>query len=389
MWKTVKLGEICNFEGGSQPPKKEFVYEPAKGYLRFLQIRDFKTDKNITYIPIAKKNRLCAEDDILIGRYGASVGKILNGLSGAYNVALMKTIPNEELISKGWLYAYLTSTLFQHPLVEVSSRSAQNGFSKDDINGFDVPLPPLAEQQRIVAKLDAAFSEIDTAIAAAEKSAENANDMFTTYLSNVFKAEKDGWFEGSIEDVCTIKSGTSVKVELEKSDGDIPYLKVADMNLKENADEVVTSSRFLNADDIGKNRIIEVGSTIFPKRGGAIMTNKKRIISVPICADLNIMSVCPNRTLRPKLLFYYFLNVDMKQLGSGSSIPQINNYDIQPLPISFPQSIAEQDELISKFDELLKYTTHLCEIFQKKKTEFGALQSSLLAAELTQQSEAA
>ena len=90
MWKTVKLGDVCDFQGGSQPPKKEFVFEPQEGYVRFLQIRDFKSDKNVTYIPIAKKNRLCNTDDILIGRYGASVGQILRGLEGAYNVALMK-----------------------------------------------------------------------------------------------------------------------------------------------------------------------------------------------------------------------------------------------------------------------------------------------------------
>ena len=45
----------------------------------------------------------CEEDDILIGRYGASVGKILTGLSGAYNVALMKTKPNQDLINKKFL----------------------------------------------------------------------------------------------------------------------------------------------------------------------------------------------------------------------------------------------------------------------------------------------
>ena len=47
MWKNVKLGEVCDFKGGSQPPKKEFVYKPKEGYVRFLQIRDFKSDKNI------------------------------------------------------------------------------------------------------------------------------------------------------------------------------------------------------------------------------------------------------------------------------------------------------------------------------------------------------
>lgn len=162
-WKTDLLGDICDFQGGSQPPKKEFLHEPREGYVRFIQIRDFKSDKNITYIPVSKKNRLCQEDDILIGRYGASVGQILRGLAGAYNVALMKTKPNKTIISKGWLYAYLNSPLFQQPLMRASSRSAQNGFSKNDISSFEVPLPPLEEQKNLIARLDEIFEQIDIA----------------------------------------------------------------------------------------------------------------------------------------------------------------------------------------------------------------------------------
>ena len=55
-YKIVKLGEICDFQGGSQPPKSNFIFEPKKDYIRFIQIRDFKSDKNFTYIPISKKN---------------------------------------------------------------------------------------------------------------------------------------------------------------------------------------------------------------------------------------------------------------------------------------------------------------------------------------------
>ena len=87
-WQTKKLGEISDFEGGSQPPKSNFIHEPKKGYVRFLQIRDFASDKYITYIPDSKKNRHCDENDILLGRYGASVGKILINKKGAYNVAV-------------------------------------------------------------------------------------------------------------------------------------------------------------------------------------------------------------------------------------------------------------------------------------------------------------
>lgn len=159
--KLKRLGEIAEFEGGSQPPKSNFIYEKRKGYVRFLQIRDFRSSKNLTYIPIDPKNRICVKSDILIGRYGASVGKILSGLEGAYNVALMKVIPKSEIVNRDFLYYYLLSNAFQEKLLNISDRSAQNGFSKEDIGSFYVALPTLEKQGEIVEKLDSAFAEID------------------------------------------------------------------------------------------------------------------------------------------------------------------------------------------------------------------------------------
>jgi len=158
-WPISRLGDVCNFQGGSQPPKSQFQYAPANGRVRFLQIRDFASDKNVTFIPESKKNRLCEADDIMLGRYGASVGKVLTGLAGAYNVALIKTIPDETRIHKRYLYHYLTSPAFQSPLRQIAARSAQDGFSREDINPFPLPLPPLPDQSRAVEMLDTAEVE--------------------------------------------------------------------------------------------------------------------------------------------------------------------------------------------------------------------------------------
>ncbi len=152
-WAMKKLGDICDFEGGSQPPKSNFVYEPKKGYLRFLQIRDFGSDKYVTFIPMSKKNRQCVDTDIMIGRYGASVGKILSGKAGAYNVALMKAIPDLAQLERDFVYYYLTSGAFQEPLKKVAARSAQNGFSKEDIYGFAVPVPSISEQRKVIQQI--------------------------------------------------------------------------------------------------------------------------------------------------------------------------------------------------------------------------------------------
>lgn len=388
MWKTVKLGDVCDFQGGSQPPKKEFVYEEQKGYVRFIQIRDFKSDKNLTYIPVSNKNRLCSRDDIFIGRYGASVGQILKGLKGAYNVALMKTIPNEEFISKGWLFAYLNSSLFQKPLKEVSSRSAQNGFSKDDISSFELPLPPLPEQQRIVAKLDAAFAEIDETKKIASSAADSANQLFKKKLSSIFLTSRSGWHNTTIVNCCQLKSGNTINKALEKTEGELPYLKVADMNLASNVNGVITSSRFVSKADISDKALIKKGSVIFPKRGGAIATNKKRLTLTDICADLNIMSVYPQASLIPELLYYFFKNIDMAMLGSGSSIPQINNYDIEPLLISYPVDKREQLNLANKLKDIEHETERLATTYQCKVAELIKLKSAILLKEL-QSSEAA
>lgn len=187
-WSILPLGRVSDFEGGSQPPKSEFSLEPKPGYVRLLQIRDFKSDKHAVYIAPTNKTRMCNADDIMIGRYGASVGQIHRGKAGSYNVALIKTIPDPSTIDRDYFYYYLTSDLFQARLASVADRSAQAGFSKEDISSFPVPVPPLAEQKRIVAILDEAFEGIDKAIANTEKNLANANELFESYLASKFDA---------------------------------------------------------------------------------------------------------------------------------------------------------------------------------------------------------
>jgi type I restriction enzyme S subunit len=158
-WPTKALGEICEFQGGSQPPKSTFIYAARKGYVRFLQIRDFASEKHITFIPQSEKNRLCREEDIMLGRYGASVGKVLTGRAGAYNVALMKAVPNLVILDRTFFYYYLTSGAFQDRLTKVAARSAQDGFSKEDIYGFPVPVPSIREQRLVIEGLTSLSEE--------------------------------------------------------------------------------------------------------------------------------------------------------------------------------------------------------------------------------------
>ncbi|REL39139.1 restriction endonuclease subunit S [Rhodohalobacter sp. SW132] len=162
---------------------------------------------------------------------------------------------------------------------------------------------------------------------------------------------RDGWDEINLIDVVNLKSGTTVSKKLEQEFGDIPYLKVADMNLPENEHSVTTSSRHLNKNDIQPSKILPVGTVIFPKRGGAIATNKKRVLKTPACVDLNIMGVIPHDNILSQYLFYYFLSFDLLDISNGSSIPQINNYSFEDLKINLPKNTKEQKRIVAILDE--------------------------------------
>lgn len=201
-WKIKKLGEVCDFQGGSQPPKDEWISEPREGYVRMLQIRDFTQKRSSDIEFVKKSNRLkyCQETDILLGRYGASVGKVLTGLAGAYNVAIIKTMPDETLIDRSFFKYFLLSPHFQDFLQHASKmRAAQAGFSKEDIQDYLVFVPPLSEQKRIVAELDLLSEVIAKKREQLTQLDALAQSLFYTMFGDPITNEK-GWEKAPLKE---------------------------------------------------------------------------------------------------------------------------------------------------------------------------------------------
>ena len=367
-WKIVALGELCDILDSKRKPITKRDRTPGKyPYYGATGIQDFV------------EGFLFDEPLVLVGEDGAKWASgektafAIKGKCWVNNHAHVLR-PNRALLNDNWLVHFLVHS----DLSPFVSGLTVPKLNQGSLREIPIPLPPLPEQHRIVALLDEAFNGIATARANAEKNLHNARALFESHLQSVFTQRGEGWIERSIGDICTLKSGTSVGVSLEKAKGEIPYVKVSDMTYAGNETEIVSSSRFLDMADVGKNAVFPAGTTIFPKRGGAILTNKKRLTALPICADLNIMGVIPSGNLHPRLLYYYFLNVDMRLIGSGSSIPQINNYDIAPLKISFPETQDEQEAILQILDNLSAETQRLESLYQRKLAALDALKQSLL-----------
>lgn len=187
---AVSLADNIQFVGGSQPPKSSFSYKMKNGFVRLIQIRDYKSDKHVVYIDENSTKKFCTKDDIMIGRYGPPIFQILRGLEGAYNVALMKAIPDEKIIMKDYLYYFLMNGRIQNYIISISQRSAgQSGVNKKALEAYEIAIPPMDEQQRIVNKIKAAIPKIAETRKLVNQNLEHLKALKSSLLDKAFKGE--------------------------------------------------------------------------------------------------------------------------------------------------------------------------------------------------------
>jgi type I restriction enzyme, S subunit len=382
-WGIKKLGEVCSFQGGSQPAKSEFVYEKREGYVRFLQIRDFKSDKNITYIPESPKNRYCGDDDILLGRYGASVGKVLTNKTGAYNVAVMKTIPSKKFLFKRYLFFYFTSKDFQNRLEVVSSRSAQNGFSKSDIFDFPILVPPLPQQKQIVATLDKVFAAIDTAKANAEQNLQNAKELFESYLQNVFENKGDDWELKKMSDLFDVKSSKRVHKTDWKGDG-VPFYRAREVvKLAQNG--TVDNDLFIS-EELYEEFTKDKGA---PKEGDIIISAVGTLGQCYLVKssdkfyfkDASVLWFENTSSVDTRYIEYAFKSdsiikqVMNKSMGATVGTLTISRAKIIQIPLP---PLPEQKQIVNKLDSISAETKKLEAIYTQKIADLEEMKKSVL-----------
>jgi type I restriction enzyme S subunit len=184
-FRALPLGEAVDFIGGAQPAKSNFLYEDGPDRIRFVQIRDFRTDKYRTYVPKALAKRPFAAHDVMIGRYGPPVFQIFRGLSGTYNVALMKATPRMHLTSD-FIYYLLQEPKLHSFVVANSERTAgQSGVNLDLLEQYPAYAPPVKLLEEFSARI-IDLKEQEEASFAASKFTES---LFLSLQHRAFRGE--------------------------------------------------------------------------------------------------------------------------------------------------------------------------------------------------------
>ena len=188
--EETSLTEVADFIGGSQPPKSKFSDTRQDGYVRLVQIRDYKSDNHVVYVNAKSTKKFCTKDDVMIGRYGPPVFQILRGLDGAYNVALMKAVPREGVLLKDYLYWFLQSPSIQNYVIGISQRAAgQSGVNKAALEKYRITLPTLQKQNEAVDVIQALVASMDKLKAEIESSISNLKSLKSSILDSAFKGK--------------------------------------------------------------------------------------------------------------------------------------------------------------------------------------------------------
>ena len=179
------LGELIRFEGGSQPPASTFSFEETPETIRLVQIRDFKSDRFKTFIPRKLSRRFFEKDDVMIGRYGPPVFQILRGLSGSYNVALMKAVPREG-VAKDFVFHLLQENRLHSFVVANSERTAgQSGVNLELLEKYDAYLPPHELQSKFIQRI----SVVDAMSASMRASLVELDTLFASIQHRAFAGQ--------------------------------------------------------------------------------------------------------------------------------------------------------------------------------------------------------
>lgn len=351
----MKLTDVCDFQGGSQPPKNQWSDEPKEGYIRMLQIRDFTQDNSkVEYVKITNSTKKCEEKDILIARYGASIGKILTGLSGAYNVAMMKVVIDENIVDRKFIYNFLKSDMFQNYIKNVGQRAAQAGFNKGELSKININLPTLKEQKKVAKEFDKVQEIIDIR----KKQIEQLDELIKSQFVEMFGSVKDNkWKKEKLEDITEkITDGKHGGCQSEENSGYyfIGATEIYNDKINYENSNQITKKDFekdytrcdLKLDDFV---IVNTGATI----GKSAIVVDERCKNTLLQKSVALIRVKKEKILPIYLKYCYESESSLYSKGQGCArinllLSQIRNTDIPIPPIELQNQFAEFVKLIDK-----------------------------------------
>ncbi len=395
-WKATTIGDVCTFQRGLTYAKGDEVDVSNNIVLRATNI-DLSTNQLIfdelkyisdnVVVPDSKKVK---KGSLMICTASGSkshLGKVAyidDDYGYAFGGFMGMLTPQADLLPK-YLFHLMTSGTYKDFIGALSDGANINNLKFDDLRQFQIPLPPLPEQQRIVAILDEAFEGIATAKANAEKSLQNARAIFESHLQSVFTQRGSGWKGTTLGAEIDLLAGFAFKsAQYTNSDDDIRLLR---------GDNIIQGC--LRWDDVKRWPATDVGDyeRYRLEEGDVVLAMdrpwvKSGLKHATISAD-DLPCLLVQRTARLRggvnlenrflklLIGSAAFTSHILGVQTGIGVPHISGQQIKDFEFARPP-VVDQRRIADNLESLREETQRLAHIYEQKLATLEALKKSLL-----------
>ena len=370
-WEVKRLGEVCKLKNGFAF-KSDNYQENGVPVIRISDINSGIVSSKDAIRVEAKddyENYLVETNDILVAMSGATTGKfgIFKSTEKAYQnqrVGKFKIL-DEKILNNQFLFYQINSLKKQ---IEIDAYGgAQPNISSAKIEQMQIVLPPLPEQQKIVAKIEELFSELENG----KKELLIAQAKLKTYRQSLLKWAFEGrltnknlkanelpkgWEVKKFGEVCEIKNGKNQK-QVINPNGRYP---------------IYGSAGVMGFAD---HYLCEAGATVVGRKG---TINKPLYVKSRFWNVDTAFGFCPNATLiESRLLYFFCLGFNFSKLDKSTTIPSLAKTDLQKIVITVPP-LPEQQKIVAILESKLTICDAIEETIKTSIKQGEALRQSIL-----------
>lgn len=235
---------------------------------------------------------------------------------------------------------------------------------KEWVENFEIPVPPLVEQQRVVAVLDEAFEGIVAATVRTEKNLLNANDLFRVARAALFSSRDSSWTIRSLGAICENLDGQRRPVtKRNRVSGNIPYYGAS--GVVDHVQSHLFDEELLLVSEDGANLLARTYPIAFSISGPSWVNNHAHVLRF---SDTRTQIFVEN----------YLNSIDLSPYVTGMAQPKLNQGALNKIPVPVPP-IKRQAEIVASLEELHSQTQTLAGLLKQKLAALAELKRSLLA----------
>ena len=384
-WEWSTLNDVCNkiTDGTHKSPQTVEKGNP------YITVKDIDKNGNIDFYNckfisdedfqlLIDGNCMPNNGDVLFSKDG-TVGKValVNYETKFVVLSSLAILRPSDLILSQYLAKFLQSPLFLDKAIKSKTGAAIKRVVLRTIKSFKIPLPPLQEQKRIVAKLDALFDRIDKAIALHQQNINQADAFMGTVLNEVFEELEERYEIKTIEEISdNIRYGYT---DSAKSEGNAVFIRITDIaengKFKNNFVYVQIDNKELSKFKLHKGDILVARSGATAGKVALFNLNNTAVFAS------YLIRIQPTKKVNSNFLFYFCHSSkyweQLNKIKMGGAQPNVNASNLKQIKFPLPP-LKTQQKTVAYLEQISSKIEQIKTLQSKKMQNLKELKASLL-----------